>query len=351
MQGHGRTLTRIKVIGVGGGGGSALNRMRSAGLCGVELIAVNTDIQALDRCGAAVKIVVGRALTRGLGADGDWIKGRDAAAGCLVQLRQVVSGADLLFIVTGTGGGTGTGASAVIASAAKAEGALTIGVVTLPFRWEGRVRNRTADAGIVAMREQFDALIVIPNDQLSHFVDKRATLEEAFRIADDVLRQGVQAIADLIVYPDTTNLDFADVQRLLSDTGECRIGIGFGRGERAAADAARNALTCPLLGTSVDRARGILLNVTAGQDVSRGECEAAAGLVRAAAPTAAIISGVVTDKRMRGEARATLVTTGPPWPGVDPEPLGPSGVPARPRPRQGSDGAFAWCDPVQPRPG
>ncbi|HEY4028631.1 MAG TPA: cell division protein FtsZ [Candidatus Dormibacteraeota bacterium] len=343
MEPRGRTPTRIKVIGVGGSGGNALNHMRSAGVRGVELIAVNTDVHALDRCDAAVKINVGRALTDGLGAGGDWIKGRDAATESLPQLAEVVRGADLLFIVAGAGGGTGSGASAVIARAARAQSALTVGLVTRPFRWEGRVRNRTAEAGIGALRGQVDALITIPNDLLAQVVDRRTTLEEAFRVADDVLRQGVQAIADLVVDPDTLDVDLADVERLLTDGGECRIGIGFGAGAHRVEDAARQAVTSPLLGAHIDRARGLLVNITAGEDLTRQDFEAAVGIIGAAAPAAALVSGAVTDQRMRGEARVTLVATGqPPWPRVDQEPLGPSGVPARPRPQRGGDGAMAW---------
>jgi cell division protein FtsZ len=340
---HGRTPTRIKVAGVGGGGGAALNRMISAAVQGVEFIAVDTDLQALERCNADIKLNIGRKLTRGLGSGGDWATGRAAAGQSLLQLAEVVRGADLLFIVAGTGGGTGTGVSGVLAEVARAEGALTIGVVTRPFRFEGKVRNETAKTGIKHLREKVDALIVIPNDRLSQVVDKKTTLEEAFKIADDVLRQGVQGIADLIVNPGVVNLDFADVKAIMTDTGEALMSIGFGSGDNRSEDAAKQAVASPLLETSIGGARGVLFNITAGSETRLHECEAAARVVRAAAPGANVVFGLVNDERMRGEARVTLVATGlPDRRPPDQEPLWPSGVPARPRPGMGSDGAAAW---------
>jgi cell division protein FtsZ len=340
---RGRTPTRIKVAGVGGGGGKALNRMISAAVRGVEFIAVNTDLQALERCNADVKVNVGRKLTHGLGAGGDWATGQAAAAESRRELASVVRGADLLFIVTGTGGGTGTGASGVLAEVARGEGVLTIGVVTRPFRFEGKVRNRTARTGIEYLRDRADALIVVPNDRLSQVVEHKTTLEEAFRIADDVLRLGVQAIVDLIVNPGILELPLADVRSMLAASGECRLGIGFGTGERRAEIAATRAVASPLLETSIGGARGVLFNITAGSDMRPREGEAAVRVVRASAPGANVVFGVVNDERMRGEARITLVATGlPDRRPQDQEPLWPSGVPALPRPRMGSDGAAAW---------
>lgn len=340
---HGRTPTRIKVAGVGGGGGNALNRMISAAVRGVEFIAVNTDLEALQRCNAEVKVNLGRTLTHGLGAGGDWETGRAAAAESLPQLAGVVRGADMLFIVAGTGGGTGSGVSGVLAEVARAEGAYTVGVVTRPFRFEGRVRNRTATTGIEHLRERVDVLVVIPNDRLSQIVEGKTTLEEAFRIADDMLRQGVQAIADLIVSPGPFELDLADVRSALVASGACGMGIGFAAGERQAEMAAAAAVASPLLETSIAGARGVLFNISAGRDLRLDECEGAARVVRAAAPGAKVVFGLVNDERMRGEARVTLVATGlPAGRPPDQEPLWPSGVPARPRPRTGSDGAAAW---------
>ncbi len=302
---------RIKVIGAGGGGGNAVNRMISSALKGVEFIAVNTDLQALERCNADIKVNIGRKLTRGLGSGGDWTKGRDAADESRAELTELVKDADMVFITAGMGGGTGTGASGVLAEVAKAEGALTIGVVTRPFRFEGKVRNETAETGIKHLREKVDALIVIPNDRLSQVVDKKTTLEEAFRIADDVLRQGVQGIADLIVNPGVINLDFADVKAIMTDTGEALMGIGFGSGDNRSEDAAKQAVASPLLETSIDGAQGILFNITAGKDITLHECEKAAEIVKASAdPSANIIFGVVNDDRMQGEVKITVIATG-----------------------------------------
>src|SRR3989440_6138312 len=302
---------RIKVIGAGGGGGNAVNRMISAALKGVEFIAVNTDLQALERCNANVKVNIGRKLTRGLGSGGDWTKGRHAPDESRAELSELVKDSEMVFITAGMGGGTGTGSTGVIAEVAKAEGALTIGVVTRPFRWEGKVRNETAEEGIKQLRDKVDALIVIPNDRLSQVVDKKTTLEEAFRIADDVLRQGVQGISDLIVNPGVINLDFADVKAIMTDTGEALMGIGFGSGDTRSEDAAKQAVASPLLETSIDGAQGILFNITAGKDITLHECEKAAEIVKASAdPSANIIFGVVNDDRMQGEVKITVIATG-----------------------------------------
>ena len=302
---------RIKVVGAGGGGGNAVNRMISANLKGVEFIAVNTDLQALERCQADVKVNIGRKLTRGLGSGGDWTKGRDAADESRAELTEVVKESDMVFITAGMGGGTGTGSSSVIAELAKQQGALTIGVVTRPFSFEGKVRNENADDGIRNLKEKVDALIVIPNDRLTAVVDHKTTLEEAFRIADDVLRQGVQGIADLIVSPGVINLDFADVKKIMQDTGEALMGIGFGSGDNRAEDAAKQAVSSPLLETSIDGARGILFNVTAGKDITLHEIQKAAQIIRASADAnAEIIFGVVSDERMQGEVKITVIATG-----------------------------------------
>ena len=301
---------RIKVVGCGGGGGNAVNRMISKALK-VQFIAVNTDKQALERCQADVKVQMGSKVTRGLGAGGDWTRGRDAADESRTELTAVVQESDLVFVTCGMGGGTGTGSAAIVAELAKGAGALTIGVVTRPFRFEGKVRNETAEAGIKHLREKVDALIVIPNDRLSQVVDKKTTLEEAFKIADDVLRQGVQGIADLIVNPGVINLDFADVKAIMTDTGEALMGIGFGSGDNRSEDAAKQAVASPLLETSIDGAQGILFNITAGKDITLHECEKAAEIVKASAdPSANIIFGVVNDDRMQGEVKITVIATG-----------------------------------------
>src|SRR5436190_6883928 len=302
---------RIKVVGCGGGGGNAVNRMISAALKGVEFIAINTDLQALERCNADIKVNIGRKLTRGLGSGGDWTKGRDAADESRAELTELVKESDMVFITAGMGGGTGTGSSSVVAEVAKDQGRLTIGVVTRPFRWEGKGRAETAEEGVNVLRDRVDALIIIPNDRLTQVVDKKTTLEEAFRIADDVLRQGVQGIADLIVNPGVINLDFADVKAIMTDTGEALMGIGFGSGDNRAEDAAKQAVASPLLETSIDGAQGILFNITAGKDITLHECEKAAEIVKASAdPNANIIFGVVNDDRMQGEVKITVIAAG-----------------------------------------
>jgi cell division protein FtsZ len=302
---------RIKVVGCGGGGGNAVNRMISASLRGVQFIAVNTDMQALERCQADTKVNIGRKLTRGLGSGGDWTKGRDAADESRTELSELLKDTDMVFITAGMGGGTGTGSSPVVAEIAKQEGALTIGVVTRPFNWEGKVRQDNAEEGIKLLKDKVDALIVIPNDRLAQVVDHKTTLEDAFRIADDVLRQGVQGIADLIVNPGVINLDFADVKAIMSDAGEALMGIGFGSGDTRAEDAAKQAVSSPLLETSIDGARGILFNITAGRDITLHEIQRAAQIVRASAdPNANIIFGVVSDERMQGEVKITVIATG-----------------------------------------
>ncbi len=301
---------RIKVVGCGGGGGNAVNRMISKALK-VQFIAVNTDKQALERCQADVKVQIGNKVTRGLGAGGDWTRGRDAADESRTELGAVVQDSDMVFITAGMGGGTGTGSAAIVAEMAKEAGALTIGVVTRPFGFEGRIRNDTAEEGIKALRGQVDALIVIPNDRLAQVASSKTTLEEAFRMADDVLRQGVQGISDLVTQPGVINLDFADVKAIMENAGEALMGIGHGAGDSRAEDAAKQAVSSPLLETSIDGAKGILFNITAGKDITLQEVQKAAEIVRAAAdPGANIIFGVVRDDTMAGEIKITVIATG-----------------------------------------
>jgi cell division protein FtsZ len=301
---------RIKVVGCGGGGGNAVNRMISKALK-VQFIAVNTDKQALERCQADVKVQIGNKVTRGLGAGGDWTRGRDAADESRTELSAVVQESDMVFITAGMGGGTGTGSAAIVAELAKEGGALTIGVVTRPFGFEGRIRNDTAEEGIKALRGQVDALIVIPNDRLAQVASSKTTLEEAFRMADDVLRQGVQGISDLVTQPGVINLDFADVKAIMENAGEALMGIGHGAGDSRAEDAAKQAVSSPLLETSIDGAKGILFNITAGKDITLQEVQRAAEIVRSAAdPGANIIFGVVRDDTMAGEIKITVIATG-----------------------------------------
>ncbi|MGH7883024.1 MAG: cell division protein FtsZ [Candidatus Dormibacteraceae bacterium] len=302
---------RIKVVGCGGGGGNAVNRMISAALKGVEFIAVNTDLQALEGCSADIKVNIGRKLTRGLGSGGDWTRGRDAAEESRAELVELLKDSDMAFVTAGMGGGTGTGSSSVVAEVAREQGALCIGVVTRPFKWEGKVRSQTADEGIRYLKDKVDALIVIPNDRLIQMVDRRTTLEDAFRIADDVLRQGVQGISDLIVNPGVINLDFADVKSIMSEAGEALMAIGFGSGDNRAEDAAKQAVSSQLLETTIDGARGILFNITAGRDITLFECESAAEIIRASVdPGANLIFGVVNDDRLQDEVKITLIATG-----------------------------------------
>src|ERR1700730_144317 len=293
---------RIKAVGCGGGGGNAVNRMISKAIK-VQFIAVNTDKQALERCQADVKVQMGNKVARGLGAGGDWTRGRDAADESRTELSAVVQDSDMVFITAGMGAGTGTGSAAIVAQLAKESGALTIGVVTRPFAFEGRVRNETAEEGIKSLRSQVDALIVIPNDRLAQVASSKTTLEEAFRMADDVLRQGVQGISDLVTNPGVINLDFADVKAIM--------GIGHGAGDSRAEDAAKQAVSSPLLETSIDGAKGILFNITAGKDITLQEVQKAAEIVRAAAdPSANIIFGVVRDDTMQGEIKISVIATG-----------------------------------------
>jgi cell division protein FtsZ len=308
----GSYLAVIKVVGVGGGGTNAVNRMVDAGLRGVEFIAANTDAQALQMCDADIKLNIGHELTRGLGAGANPEVGHGAAAESRDAIKEALKGADMVFVTAGEGGGTGTGAAPVIAEIAKNEiGALTVGVVTRPFSFEGANRNRQAEEGIQRLREQVDTLIVIPNEKLLGVVERRTTIIEAFREADNVLRQGVQGITDLITIPGLINLDFADVRTIMHNAGTALMGIGTGSGETRAVDAAKAAVSSPLLEASVEGATGILLNITGGHDLGLFEVNEAAEIVSAAADANSnIIFGAVIDDSMGDDVRVTVIATG-----------------------------------------
>ncbi len=301
----------IKVVGIGGGGSNAVNRMIQAGLKGVDFIAVNTDAQALYLANANNKIQIGEKLTKGLGAGADPEIGRQAAEETQDQIREVLKGADMIFLTAGMGGGTGTGAAPTIAEVAREEGTLTVGVVTRPFSFEGRKRQVHAEEGIKELKEKVDTLIVIPNDRLLQVVEKRTPIVEAFRIADDVLRQGVQGISDLIAIPGLINLDFADVKTIMADTGSALMGVGVGSGESRTVESARSATTSPLLETSIEGAQGILINITGDSSLGLFEVNEAAEIVRESAATDAnIIFGAVIDENLEDEVRVTVIATG-----------------------------------------
>lgn len=304
-------FANIKVIGVGGGGSNAVNRMINAGLKGVEFIAVNTDAQALQMALASNKIQVGAKLTKGLGAGANPEIGQKAAEESRDEIEQVLRGADMVFVTAGMGGGTGTGAAPVVAEVAKEIGALTVGVVTKPFTFEGRKRMNQAEKGIEELKDKVDTLITIPNDRLLQVVEKHTSIVEAFRIADDVLRQGVQGISDLIAVPGLINLDFADVKTIMKDTGSALMGIGSASGDNRAVEAARFAISSPLLETSIEGARGVLLNITGGSSLGLFEVNEAAEIISQAADAEAnIIFGAVIDERMDDEVRVTVIATG-----------------------------------------
>src|SRR6195952_2478433 len=305
-------LAVIKVVGVGGGGTNALNRMIDAGLSGVEFIAANTDAQALQMTDADLKLHIGGTLTKGLGAGANPQIGQGAAAESRDDIKEALKGADMVFVTAGEGGGTGTGAAPVIAEIAKNEiGALTVGVVTRPFDFEGSQRGRQAIDGINRLREQVDTLIVIPNEKLLAVVERRTSILDAFREADNVLRQGVQGITDLITIPGLINLDFADVRTIMSDAGSALMGIGTSNGENRAADAAKLAISSPLLEESVEGATGILLNITGGNDLGLFEVNEAAEIVNSAADANSnIIFGAVIDDTLGEDVRVTVIATG-----------------------------------------
>jgi cell division protein FtsZ len=304
-------FAQIKVIGVGGGGSNAVNRMIQAGVKGVDFIAVNTDAQALLHSDAPTRIRIGDKLTKGLGSGGNPDVGRRAADETSEELFEVLKGADMVFITAGMGGGTGTGASPVIAQIAREIGALTVGVVTKPFTFEGARRRLSAEEGSAALKEQVDTLITIPNDRLLQIADKKTTLQEAFRIADDVLRQGIQGISDLITEPGLINLDFADVKSIMQMAGSALMAIGRGTGDTRCIDAARQAIESPLLEISIEGAKGVLFNITGGQDLGMVEVfEASSVIQQAADPEANIIFGAVIDPEMGNDVKITLIATG-----------------------------------------
>ncbi|WP_096435496.1 cell division protein FtsZ [Alteribacter populi] len=304
-------LATIKVIGVGGGGSNAVNRMIENGLQGVEFIAVNTDAQALHLSKAEKKLQLGGKLTRGLGAGANPDIGKKAAEESREHLEEVLQGADMVFITAGMGGGTGTGAAPVIAEIAKDLGALTVGVVTRPFTFEGRKRMTQAGSGIGALKEKVDTLIVIPNDRLLEIVDKNTPMLEAFREADNVLRQGVQGISDLIAVPGLINLDFADVKTIMSEKGSALMGIGIATGESRAAEAAKKAISSPLLETSIDGAQGVLMNITGGSNLSLFEVHEAAEIVSSSSDSEVnMIFGSVINENLKDEIVVTVIATG-----------------------------------------
>ena len=305
------SFAEIKVVGVGGGGCNAVNRMIQEKIRGVQFIAINTDTQALVRTDAPLKIRIGDKLTKGLGVGGDPAKGAKAAEENREEIIEALEGADMVFITAGMGGGTGTGASAVVAEIAKQSGALTIGVVTKPFSFEGNRRRMVAEDGIAHLKEKVDTLLVIPNDRLLSICDHKATREAAFRTADDVLRQGIQGISELITVPGEINVDFADVRAIMNEAGPALMAIGRGTGENRAVDAARAAIYSPLLDVSIDGARGVLFNITGGNDLTLYEINEAAEIIaKAADPDANIIFGSVTDPKMDGEVKITIIATG-----------------------------------------
>ncbi|MEI2688467.1 MAG: cell division protein FtsZ [Anaerolineae bacterium] len=304
-------FAKIRVVGVGGGGSNAVNRMIEAGIQGVEFIVVNTDAQALLDANSPQRMRIGDKLTRGLGAGGDPEIGEKAALESQEELSAVVDGADMVFVTAGIGGGTGTGAAPVVAKLARDAGALTIGVVTRPFTFEGAKRRRAADEGMRRLREQVDTLIVIPNDRLLQIVDKKSTIRDAFSIADDVLRQGIQGISELITIPGLINLDFADVRAVMENGGSALMAIGSSTGDNRAQQAAEQAIASKLLDVSIDGAQSILFNVTGGMDMTLHEVNEAAEIIRATAhPECNIIFGAVIDPNMNGELRVTVIATG-----------------------------------------
>jgi cell division protein FtsZ len=307
----GNYLAVIKVVGIGGGGTNAVNRMVDAGLSGVEFIAVNTDAQALMMCDADLKIHIGSKGTRGLGAGADPAVGQAAAHESRDELKESLKGADMVFVTAGEGGGTGTGGAPIIAELARELEALTVGVVTRPFSFEGRRRAEQAETGIEDLRDRVDTLIVIENDRLLQVVEKKTSILDAFKIADDILRQGVQGITDLITVPGIVNLDFADVRTIMRDAGSALMGIGAATGENRAAEAARTAVSSPLLEASIEGATGVLLNISGPADIGLFEVNEAAEVVTSAADqNANVIFGAVIDDALKDEVRVTVIATG-----------------------------------------
>ena len=304
-------IAKIKVIGVGGGGNNAVNRMIESGVKGVEFIVANTDLQVLNASKASNKLQIGKTITNGLGAGANPEVGREAAIESKDEIKEALKGADMVFVTCGMGGGTGTGAAPVIAEIAQELGALTIGIVTKPFRFEGRRRMEHAILGIDELKKHVDTLIVIPNDRLRDIIDKSTPMLEAFKEVDNVLHRGVQSISDLIAVSGLVNLDFADVKTIMKDTGMAHMGIGRASGENRAEDAAKQAVQSPLLETSIEGARGVIINITGGEDLGLHEVNTAAELVqRSVDPEANIIFGTVTDPNMGEDIQITVIATG-----------------------------------------
>lgn len=305
------TFARLKVVGVGGSGGNAINRMMASDIKGVEFIAINTDAQALQKSNAPHRIHIGKNITKGLGAGMDPEVGRQAAEESRDEIAKTLKGSDMVFITCGLGGGTGTGASPVVANLAREAGILTVGVITKPFAFEGLSRKNISEQGLVELAKEVDTLITIPNDRLLQVIDKSTSLLEAFEIVDDILRQGVQGISDLIVVPGIVNVDFADVKAVMRDAGSALMGIGRASGEERAREAARAAISSPLLELSIDGAKGVLFNITGGADLGMYEIEEAAKVITESVyPEAKIIFGAVIDPEMEGELKITVIATG-----------------------------------------
>ena len=307
-----QTFARIKVVGVGGGGGNAVGRMISSGIKGVSFVSVNTDVQALHNSKATEKIHIGKVLTKGLGSGMNPEVGRQAAEENKEEIKESLKGCDMIFITYGLGGGTGTGAGPLIADIAREAGALTVAIITKPFSFEGSQRRRVAEEGLTELRNKVDTLIVIPNDRLLHIIDKKVSLLNAFGIVDDVLRQAVQGISDLITYPGIINLDFADIKAVMENAGPAIMGIGRAGGEERAIEAARAAISSPLLEFSIEGAKGILFNVSGNEDMGMLEiAEAAKVITETADPDAKVIFGAVLDERIKkGEIKITVIATG-----------------------------------------
>ena len=304
-------IARIRVVGVGGGGSNAVNRMIEANVNGVDFIAINTDNQALLLSDAPTRVRIGEKLTRGLGAGGHPEHGENAASESIEDLHEVLKGSDMVFVTAGMGGGTGTGAAPVVAKVAREQGALTIGVVTRPFTFEGSQRAKSAEQGIERIKEHVDTLIIIPNDRLLELTDRRVSLADSFKMADDVLRQGIQGISELITVPGLINLDFADVKTIMSEGGSALMAVGYGEGDNKAQDAAEQAINSRLLDVTIDGAQGILFNVTGGPNMSLFDVNEAASIIRQTAhPDANMIFGAVIDEAMGDALRITVIATG-----------------------------------------
>jgi len=304
-------LAKIRVVGIGGGGCNAVARMVKEQIHGVEYLCINTDAQALMRTEAPVRIRIGEQITRGLGVGGDPEKGRQSAEESREDLEQELGESDMVFVAAGMGGGTGTGAAPVVAEIAKTHGALTVGVVTRPFIWEGAHRQRRAEDGINKLRQKVDTLLVIPNDALVTICDRKVTMSNAFMLADEVLRRSITAIAELITVPGEINLDFADVRAIMSNAGSAMMAIGSGNGDNRSTDAAREAISNPLLDVSIEGAKGVLFNITGGTDLTLSEVHSAADIIsKAVDPDANIYFGMTTDHRMEDQVKITLIATG-----------------------------------------